>query len=130
MTAMAAMTKNNKPVKIDAAEAKRRVLKMLPILRKAYPEAKVSLDFSTPLELLIATILAAQCTDARVNIVTKDLFQKYRKAEDWVKVSAEELENDIRSTGFTATRPRAFRRPARRLSKHLTAACRRQWTNC
>lgn len=97
---MATMAKTAKTLKVDPAEAKGRVAKFFPILRKAYPEAKVSLDFSTPLELLVATILAAQCTDARVNIVTKELFRKYRRAEDWVKASPEELENDVRSTGF------------------------------
>jgi endonuclease-3 len=85
---------------IDKDDAKRRVMKFFPILRKTYPEAKVSLDYMSPLELMIATILAAQCTDLRVNIVTKDLFKKYRKVEDWIRVPAEELEQDIRSTGF------------------------------
>lgn len=92
------MTK--KKFKIDIDDARRRVLKFFPILRKSYPDAKVSLDHTNPLELLIATILAAQCTDARVNIVSKTLFQKYRKAEDWVALPREELEQDIRSTGF------------------------------
>lgn len=99
-------------IKVDAAKA--RVLKIFPILRKAYPDARVSLDFTTPLELLVATILAAQCTDARVNIVTQDLFQKYRKAEDWLTVSQEELENDIRSTGF-------FRNKAKSIQKTCAA---------
>jgi endonuclease-3 len=85
---------------IDKDDARERVLKFFPILRKTYPEAKVSLDFINPLELMIATILAAQCTDQRVNIVTKTLFKKYRKVEDWIKVPQEELEQDIRSTGF------------------------------
>ncbi len=87
-------------IKIDKDDARRRVLAFFPILRETYPEAKVSLDFNTPLELMIATILAAQCTDARVNMVTKDLFRKYRKPEDWVRVPREELQQDIRSTGF------------------------------
>ena len=69
-------------------------------LAKAYPDAKVGLDFTTPLELLIATILSAQCTDERVNIVTKSLFAKYRSPEDYVNVPLEELEVDIKSTGF------------------------------
>jgi endonuclease III len=85
---------------IDKDDARERVLKFFPILRKTYPEAKVSLDFINPLELMVATILAAQCTDLRVNIVTKTLFKKYRKVEDWIKVPQEELEQDIRSTGF------------------------------
>ncbi len=69
-------------------------------LAKAYPDAKVGLDFTTPLELLIATILSAQCTDERVNIVTKSLFAKYRSPEDYVNVPLEELEVDVKSTGF------------------------------
>jgi len=89
-----------KTIPVDKDDAKQRALKFFPILRKTYPEAKVSLNYVAPLELLIATILAAQCTDLRVNIVTKDLFKKYRKVEDWIKVPSEELEQDIRSTGF------------------------------
>jgi endonuclease-3 len=104
------MAKQTKKNSVDTAEAKARILKFFPILRKAYPDAKVSLDFSTPLELLIATILAAQCTDARVNIVTQDLFKKYRRAEDWLKVSQEELENDIRSTGFYRNKAKSIQK--------------------
>ncbi len=69
-------------------------------LKKEYPSVKIALDFSTPFQLLIATILSAQCTDARVNIVTKTLFKKYKSPMDFVKVSNEELEKDIYSTGF------------------------------
>ena len=74
--------------------------KILGILKKTYPDAHCELDFSNPLELLVATILSAQCTDARVNIVTKTLFKKYRKAEDYREVAPSELEKDIRTTGF------------------------------
>ena len=104
------MTKKPQPINVDPAEARARVLKFFPLLRKAYPEAKVSLDFTNPLELLIATILAAQCTDVRVNIVTRDLFKKYRKAEDWIKVPQEELENDIRSTGFYRNKAKSIQK--------------------
>jgi endonuclease-3 len=69
-------------------------------LWRLYPDAKCSLDFSNPLELLIATQLSAQCTDERVNSVTRDLFQKYRRVEEYVTVSQGELEQDIRSTSF------------------------------
>ncbi len=69
-------------------------------LRRLYPDAKCSLNFSNPLELLIATQLSAQCTDERVNMVTADLFRKYRRVEDYATVSQEELERDIKSTGF------------------------------
>lgn len=69
-------------------------------LREAYPDARCSLDYRTPLQLLVATILAAQCTDARVNKVTKTLFKKYRKARDYAGAPREELEEAIRTCGF------------------------------
>jgi endonuclease III len=69
-------------------------------LRTLYPHARYDLNFSNPLELFVATQLAAQCTDERVNAVTKDLFQKYPRAQDYAKVSQEELEQDIKPTGF------------------------------
>lgn len=70
------------------------------ILRQEYPDALCALTHSSAFELLIATILSAQCTDARVNIVTRDLFQKYRSPADYVAVERAELESDIHSTGF------------------------------
>jgi endonuclease-3 len=76
------------------------VLKIVELLEKEHPDAKVALNHSSPLELLIATILSAQCTDKRVNIVTKALFKKYKRAEDYAKADLKELEQDIRSTGF------------------------------
>jgi endonuclease-3 len=83
-------------------------------LKKAYPDAHCALSHSNAFELLIATILSAQCTDARVNIVTADLFRKYRGPEDYLKVAQQELERDIHSTGF-------FRNKA----KNIQAACTR-----
>ena len=77
-----------------------RVPAILDLLDKTYPEAKISLDFSNPLELLVATVLSAQCTDVRVNQVTKELFKKYQTAADYADVPLEELEEDIRPTGF------------------------------
>jgi len=88
------------------------------VLRRLYPDAKCSLDFSNPLELLIATQLSAQCTDERVNLVTRDLFQKYHSAEYYATVSQEELEQDIRSTGFY-----------RNKAKNIRAACQLLITN-
>lgn len=79
---------------------KDRTRKIIARLKKAYPDAKCSLNHSSPLELLIATILSAQCTDQRVNIVTADLFRKYRSCADYLKVSTSELQNDVRTTGF------------------------------
>jgi endonuclease-3 len=77
-----------------------RTQKILSVLQRTYPNAHCELDFSNPLELLIATILSAQCTDKRVNLVTAELFKKYRSAKDFAETNLSELENDIRSTGF------------------------------
>lgn len=77
-----------------------RAKKILSLLHKKYPDSKVALDFSNPLQLLIATILSAQCTDVRVNMVTAGLFKKYRSASDFANANQAELEQDIRSTGF------------------------------
>jgi endonuclease-3 len=85
----------------ETSEAKTvRVKKILAGLQKTYPDAHCELNYSNPLELLIATILSAQCTDKRVNIVTAELFKKYRTAVDYAKTDLTELEQDIRTTGF------------------------------
>ncbi len=94
-----AATKRAK-IKVNKAQAAERVKKILPVLKKIYPEAKTALNFNNPLELLIATILSAQCTDVRVNMVTKDLFKKYKSAKDWAKADIKQIESDIKSTGF------------------------------
>ena len=88
---------------------KRRTRQIISLLRRAYPEARCSLNYSNPLELLIATILSAQCTDERVNLVTAELFRKYRSWEDYLRVAPEELEQDIRSTGFFRNKAKAIR---------------------
>ena len=69
-------------------------------MKKTYPDATTALHFSNPLELLIATILSAQCTDVRVNIVTKDLFPKYKSAADWAEADLKQIEQDIHTCGF------------------------------
>ena len=84
-------------------------------LRRLYPDAKCSLDFTNPLELLVATQLSAQCTDERVNLVTVDLFKKYPSAEHYAAVSQEELEKDIKSTGFYHNKAKNLRGAAQRL---------------
>ena len=96
------MTKKTKAGKIRAPqnEAAERVKRIFPVLKKTYPDARIALNFTNPLELLIATILSAQCTDVRVNIVTKELFKKYRSAGEWAKTDLEKIESDIKSTGF------------------------------
>ncbi len=89
-----------KKIKVDKDDAAQRVKKIWPILKKTYPGAKIALNFKYPLELLISTILSAQCTDVRVNIVTKDLFKKYKSAADWAGADLKQIEAGIRSTGF------------------------------
>ena len=84
-------------------------------LRHLYPDAKISLNFSNPLELLVATQLSAQSTDELVNRVTADLFKKYRSAEDYATVSLEELEKDIKSTGFYHSKAKNIRAAAQRI---------------
>ena len=92
----------------ETAEAKRaRARKIIASLEKAYPDAKCALDFKSPLELLVATILAAQCTDERVNIVTSSLFRKYRKASDYAAASPRTFEREIQSTGFFRAKTRS-----------------------
>jgi len=88
------------PKRESFEELKARTRDIIRRLKRAYPDAKCSLNHSNPFELLIATILSAQCTDERVNIVTANLFRKYTKPEDYLKVSPRELEKDIQSTGF------------------------------
>jgi len=92
-----------------------QVQAILAELRRLYPNAKCSLDFTNPLELLVATQLSAQCTDERVNVVTKDLFRKYHTAADYAVVSQEELERDIKSTGFYRNKAKNLRAAAQRL---------------
>ena len=77
-----------------------RAKKILAALRKTYPDAHCELNFSNPLELLVATILSAQCTDKRVNIVTESLFKKYRTAEDFANADSHELQQAIKTAGF------------------------------
>jgi endonuclease-3 len=98
-------------------ELKASTRKIIRLLKKAYPDAKCSLNHSNAFELLIATILSAQCTDARVNIVTQDLFRKYRKPEDYLKVSEKELQRDIRTTGFFRNKTKSIQGTAKALTE-------------
>ena len=98
-------------------EEKQRTRKLIRLLKREYPEARCSLNHSSPLELLIATILSAQCTDERVNLVTADLFRKYRRAEDYARAEQGELEADIRSTGFFRNKARAIQGTCRMIIK-------------
>lgn len=87
---------------------KARARRILDALERAYPDAKIALDFTTPLELLIATILSAQCTDERVNMVTPGLFKTYPTAEALAKARPAKLEKEIRSTGFFRAKTRSL----------------------
>lgn len=98
----------------SAASPRERLREILQILARTYPDAHCELDFSTPLELLVATILSAQCTDARVNQVTASLFKQYRSAADFAGADPATFEQEIRSTGF-------FRNKA----KNILACCRK-----
>jgi len=84
-------------------------------LTRTYPDAKVALRFSTPLEMLVATILSAQCTDEKVNEVTTTLFRKYRTAEDYLRVPEDELKADIKPTGFFNQKATSIREACRRI---------------
>jgi endonuclease-3 len=98
-------------------ELKARTREIIRRLKRAYPGAKCSLIHSNPFELLVATILSAQCTDERVNMVTADLFRKYTKPEDYVKVSPRELEKDIQSTGFFRNKTKSIQGTSKLLSE-------------
>jgi endonuclease III len=99
------------------SEDKQRTLKIIRRLKAEYPDARCSLNHSNPLELLVATILSAQCTDERVNIVTSHLFRKYRRSEDYYRAAQTELEQDIRSTGFYRNKAKAIQGACRLISE-------------
>src|SRR5256885_184226 len=95
------------------SQKKDRTEQIIKLLKRAHPDAHCALNHSNAFELLIATILSAQCTDERVNIVTADLFRKYRRPADYLKVPPSELEQDIRSTGFYRNKARSIQGTAR-----------------
>src|SRR5215469_3927267 len=97
------MPRESKPAKIE------RVKKIIAGLTKAYPDAHCELNHSNPLELLIATILSAQCTDKRVNQVTPELFKRYPSASAYAKVPAAELEQAIKTTGFFRNKTKSIK---------------------
>ena len=90
------------------SQKKERTEQLIKLLKHAHPDAHCALNHSNAFELLIATILSAQCTDERVNIVTADLFRKYRKPSDYLKVPETELQQDIRTTGFFRNKTRSI----------------------
>ncbi len=107
----------NKKLVENLESLRERVRKIIRLLKRAYPDAKCSLNHSNAFELLVATILSAQCTDERVNIVTADLFRKYQKPEDYLAVSPRELEKDIQSTGFFRNKTKSIQGTAKVLSE-------------
>jgi len=99
-----------RPARESFEQKRRRASAVFRLLSRAYPDARCSLDYSNPLELLVATVLSAQCTDVRVNLVTPALFRKYRTAADYARAPAGALESDIRQTGFFNAKARSLRR--------------------
>ena len=96
-------------------DKKARVLKIIELLENEYSHAKTALNYINPLEILVATILSAQCTDKRVNIVTKTLFKKYKTATDYANADLTELEKDVRSTGFYRNKAKNIKNTGRML---------------
>jgi endonuclease III len=104
---------------LDGTDERARTKQIIRLLKRAYPDARCSLDYQNPLQLLIATILSAQCTDERVNLVTRDLFRKYATARDFAEADSAELEREIRPTGFFRNKARAIQGATRLLvEKH------------
>src|SRR5258705_12358767 len=95
-----------------------RVKKIIASLQKTYPDAHCELNHSNPLELLVATILSAQCTDKRVNVVTAGLFKKFPTAADYAKANPTELEQEIRTTGFYRNKAKNIQACCRKLVEH------------
>ncbi len=90
-------------------EPKERACKVVELLEKQYPDAKIALNYSNPLELLVATILSAQSTDVMINKITAKLFKKYTKPEDYANADTSELEQDIKSSGFYHNKAKAIK---------------------
>jgi endonuclease-3 len=95
--------------KIFSTENEKRVREIIKILGKEYPGARTALHFTNPLDLLVATVLSAQCTDERVNKVTDALFRKYRSAQEYAQVDLKELEEHVRPTGFFRNKAKAIK---------------------
>lgn len=112
------MTKKRLETNIDS---KQRALKIIKLLEKEHPDAKIALAYTNPLELLIATILSAQCTDERVNAVTKVLFKKYKSAEDYANADLRELEQDIKPTGFYRNKAKNIKKCCKTLVERFSS---------
>ncbi|MFZ5802689.1 MAG: endonuclease III [Candidatus Omnitrophota bacterium] len=99
----------------NATQKKRRITKIIAKLKRAYPEAHCALHFRDPWQLLVATVLSAQCTDKRVNLITRNLFRKYRKVRDYARADLGTFENDIRSAGYYRAKARNIIGAAKRI---------------
>jgi len=117
MTTKLTKGRNEKTSKVELKGLRTRTKKIIQLLKDAYPDAKCSLNHSNAFELLVATILSAQCTDERVNIVTADLFRKYRTPEDYLKVPESELQSVIRTTGFFRNKTKSIQGTAKVLTE-------------
>jgi endonuclease-3 len=104
-----------KPTPRPSAQARRRAEEQLDLLEAAHPDARIALDYETPLQLLVATILAAQNTDKHINTVTPRLFERYRSAADWAETPLEKLQEDLRPTGFFNQKAKAVQGACRAL---------------
>lgn len=96
-----------------------KIDKILNFLIKEYPDVKIALNYSNPLEILVSTMLSAQCTDVRVNFVTKTLFKKYKTVEDYAQVDIKTFEQDIRSTGFYHNKAKNIKAAAQKIIKEF-----------
>ena len=103
------------------SDLKKRALWILKTLRKSYPDAHCELKFKNPLELLVATVLSAQCTDKRVNMVTENLFKKYKTSRDYAKAPLRELEGYVRSTGFYKNKARNIQKTAQIITEKFSS---------
>jgi endonuclease-3 len=101
------------------AKRKARAAKIVEALKKTYPNARIALNFRNPLELLVATILSAQCTDKRVNVVTEYLFKKYPTAADYAAADPKVFENEIKSTGFYHNKTKSVLGAAARIAREF-----------
>lgn len=97
------------------SELKERVAKIVDVLKKTYPDARCELNYQDPLQLLVATILSARCTDKQVNIVTAELFKKYRTASDYANADPAEFENSIKRIGMYKTKARAIQSACKKI---------------
>lgn len=100
---------------------KEEALKVIEILKRAYPNARSGLNFTNPFELLIATILSAQCTDRRVNIITERLFKKYKTPEDFLKLTPEELQEEIKECGLYRNKSKSILETCRILKERYNS---------